>query len=357
MHPANAHIGGLYCGRIPSPNPPRVRFSTCSRVVNAIFGANLLFCPVWWHPYLAKDVPERDATRADAPESPFWCSGIPGFWHEAAPGRETREEAFMGRLQDRVAIVTGGGRGIGRATALLLADEGAHVAVLARTPAEVEATAAEIRTRGGLSLPVTADVARWDEVQRVVTQIIDAFGRVDILVNNAGIIEPIMPMARADPDVWSYNLDVNLKGPFYMARAVVPRMLEAGQGVIVNVGSGAAQRVITSWSAYCTAKAGLWHLTRVMAAELAGTGIRVNSVRPGVVDTDMQKRIRAASVEDFGRENLFRFRRLKEENMLLPPEHPARLIVWLCTDEAQDIHGQEANIYEATWRQRAGLYA
>jgi len=261
----------------------------------------------------------------------------------------------VGRLQDRVAIVTGGGRGIGRATALTLADEGAHVAVVARTQSEIAAVAAAVQERGRRGLALRADVAEWENAQRVVTQIIDVFGRLDILVNNAGVIDPIAPLARADAQRWSYNIDVNLKGPFYMARAALPYMLGAGHGVIVNVGSGAAQRVITSWSAYCAAKAGLFHLTRVLAAELVDTPVRVNSVRPGVVDTEMQRRIRMARPEDFGLENLERFRRLKKEGMLLPPEYPARLIVWLCTDEARDVHGQEADIYEAAWRHRAGL--
>jgi len=229
------------------------------------------------------------------------------------------------------------------------------VAVLARTKAQVEATANEVRSLGRESLPLVVDVAFWDQVQRAVTQVLDRWGRVDILINNAGVIDPIAPLTRVDPDVWSYNLDVNLKGPFFMTRALLPVMLEAGRGVIVNVGSGAAHNVITSWTAYCAAKAGLHHLTRVIAAEVKESGVRVNTVRPGVIDTEMQRRIRNAREEDFGRSNLLRFRRLKEEGLLMSPEYPARLIVWLCTDEAADVHGQEVDVYESIWRVRAGL--
>jgi len=244
---------------------------------------------------------------------------------------------------------------LGRAIAHLLAREGARVAVLARTEAQVHAVAEEIRRAGGESLPLVADVARWDSVQQAVAQVLDRWGRVDGLINNAGVIDPIGPTWRVDPQEWAYNIDVNLKGAFYMSRAVLPHMLERQQGCIVNVGSGAARSVITSWSAYCAAKAGLYHFTRVLAAELEGTGIRVNVVRPGVVDTEMQRRIREAREEDFGRENLLRFRRLKEEGLLMAPEIPARLIVWLCTEEAQGVHGQEVDIYDPLWRQRAGL--
>ncbi len=262
----------------------------------------------------------------------------------------------MGRLANQIAIVTGGGRGLGRATALLLAREGAHVAVLARTEAEVKAAADEIRALGVQSLPIVADVAYWPQVRKAVDAVLDQWGRVDILINNAGIIDPISPSYRSDPELWSYNIDVNLKGPFYMIRAVLPHMLTERRGVIVNVGSGAAHNVITSWSAYCAAKAGIHHLTRVVAAEIVESGVRINTVRPGVVDTEMQRRIRNAREEDFGRTNLLRFRRLKEEGLLMPPEYPARLIVWLCTAEAADVHGQEVDIYESVWRERAGLH-
>ncbi len=261
----------------------------------------------------------------------------------------------MGRLPGQVAVVTGGGRGIGRATALLLAEEGARVAVLARTEAQVRRVAEEIRARGSVALPLSVDVSRWESAEQAIARVLDTFGRVDILINNAGIIEPVIPAHRVDPHAWAYNIDVNLKGAFFMARAVLPTMLEQGHGVIINVGSGAAYNVVTSWSAYCAAKAGLVHFTRVLAAELEGTGVRVNSVRPGVVDTEMQHRLRSVPAEDFGPSNLERFRRLKEEGQLLPPEYPAQLIVWLCTDEAAHIHGQEADIYELSWRQQARI--
>lgn len=261
----------------------------------------------------------------------------------------------MADLAGQVAVVTGAGRGLGRATALLLAESGADVALLARSPNQLAETAQAIQATGRRALPLVVDVSSWEQVRQAVKQVFDTFGRVDILINNAGIIDPIAPAHRADPQAWSYNIDVNLKGPFYLVRSIVPHMVAAGRGVVVNVGSGAAHRVVTSWSAYCAAKAGLYHFTNVLATELLGTGVRVNSVRPGVVDTAMQERIRQASPEDFGPENVEHFRRLKEEGHLLPPEYPARLIVWLCTDEAADVHGQEVDIYDAYWRERAGL--
>ncbi len=261
----------------------------------------------------------------------------------------------MKRLSDRVAIVTGGGRGLGRAIALELAKEGAHVAMMARSAPQVEAVAHEVEALGVRALPVTGDVSQWSSAETIVQKVMDTFGRVDILINNAGVLEPVKPAYRVDPLSWSYHLDVNLKGPFFMSRAVLPHMVERRSGVIVNIGSGAAHRPVPSWSAYCTAKAGLLHLTRVLAEELKEVNIRVNIVRPGRVDTDMQRLLRSIPPEDMDPKIVESYRRQYEEGRLYPPDFPARLIVWLCTDEAQDVSGQEVNIDEAVWRERAGL--
>ncbi len=261
----------------------------------------------------------------------------------------------MKRLSDRVAIVTGGGRGLGRAIALELAKEGAHVAMMARSAPQVEAVAHEVEALGVRALPLTGDVSQWSSVESIVQKVIDTFGRVDILINNAGVLEPVKPAYRIDPLAWSYNIDVNLKGPFYMSRAVLPHMVEQRSGVIINIGSGAAHRSVPSWSAYCAAKAGLLHLTRVLADELRDVNVRVNIVRPGRVDTDMQRVLRSIPPEDMDPSIVESYRRMYEEGRLYPPDFPARLTVWLCTDEAADVSGQEVNIDDEQWRERAGL--
>ena len=237
-------------------------------------------------------------------------------------------------LHGRNALVTGGGRGIGRATALLLAQCGARVVVTARS-SEIDTVAAEIVAAGGDALAVPADVAREDHVRRLV----DNAGDVDILVNNAGVIWPIALLAEADPEAWSGSIAINLTGVFLTMRAVLPGMIARDWGRIVNVSSGAARGTTAGWSAYSAAKAGVEAMTSVTSRELADRDIRVVGVRPGIVDTEMQVEIRSSGEEQFTRENVDRFRGYKERGLLRPPEHPARLIVWLLGDDAAEYNG------------------
>jgi NAD(P)-dependent dehydrogenase (short-subunit alcohol dehydrogenase family) len=253
-------------------------------------------------------------------------------------------------LHGRTALVTGAGRGIGRATALALAGCGARVVVAARS-SEIDAVAAEIVASGGEALAIPADVAREGHVRRLV----DNAGEVDILINNAGVIWPIAPLAEADPQDWIASVGINLTGVFLAMRAVLPGMLQRNWGRIVNVSSGAARGTTAGWGAYSAAKAGVEAMTSVAAREVAGTDIRVVGVRPGIVDTDMQVEIRASSEERFTRENVERFRGYKDRGVLRPPEHPARLIVWLLSDEAAPYSGTTVAIDDPEIAARIGL--
>jgi NAD(P)-dependent dehydrogenase (short-subunit alcohol dehydrogenase family) len=237
-------------------------------------------------------------------------------------------------LQGRTALVTGGSRGIGRATALLLAQCGARVVVTARST-EIDSVVAEIAGAGGDALAVPADVSREDHVRRLV----ENAGDVDILVNNAGVIWPISPLAEADPEAWSGSIAINLTGVFLTMHAVLPGMIARKWGRIVNVSSGAARGTTSGWSAYSAAKAGVEAMTSVAARELANRDIRIVGMRPGLVDTEMQVEIRASGEEQFTRENVDRFHGYKERGLLRPPEHPARLIAWLLGDEAAEYNG------------------
>jgi NAD(P)-dependent dehydrogenase (short-subunit alcohol dehydrogenase family) len=254
-------------------------------------------------------------------------------------------------LRGRRALVTGGGRGIGRATALMLAQSGADVFVTARTEPEIEAVATKIRDAGGTATALPADVGEPTAVRSLFERI----GPVDILINNAGIIGPIAPLAEADPEEWLRTIRIDLDGVFLACRLVLPGMLQRGWGRIVNVSSGAARGSTAAWSAYSAAKAGVEAMTRVLGVEVAGTGVCVNAMRPGVVDTEMQVEIRSAPEERFGTDNLNRFRGYKERGVLRPPEEPARLILWLLSSAADDINGDVLAIDDPEVSARIGL--
>jgi NAD(P)-dependent dehydrogenase (short-subunit alcohol dehydrogenase family) len=254
-------------------------------------------------------------------------------------------------LRKKTALVTGGGRGIGRATALALARCGARVALSARGETEIDAVAREIRALGGDAVAIPCDVSRRSEVEELFREI----GPVDVLVNNAGVIGPIAHLADADPEAWIYNIGVNLEGVFLPCHVVLHGMLERGWGRIVNVSSGAARGTTIGWSAYSAAKAGVEAMTSVLAREVGEHGVRVNAVRPGIVDTDMQVEIRGSTEAGFGRDNLERFQGYKERGLLRSPEDPARLILWLLSADADEVNGEVLAIDDPDVAQKIGL--
>lgn len=191
------------------------------------------------------------------------------------------------RLDDKVAIVTGGGTGLGKAICQELARAGADVVVAARRPGPIEETAAEVRQKGRRALALSTDITDSSQVNRLVEETLDAFGRIDILVNNAGIArgwtpKPIWEMT---DDEWYWSLDTNITGSFYCSRAVARHMVERKQGCIINLSSGSGLRGIRDNFAYAASKGGVIQLTKSLALSLAGAGIRVNCIVPGYYPT------------------------------------------------------------------------
>ncbi|MCW5881264.1 MAG: SDR family oxidoreductase [Anaerolineae bacterium] len=253
-------------------------------------------------------------------------------------------------LAGQTALITGGGRGIGRAVAHDLAAYGATVVLAARSAHEVNAAAEDLRLRGATAWGLVCDVANPEDVRALVERVVEECGTVDILINNAGILSPMGMTWDVDPEEWAYNIHVNLVGVFRMTHAVLPLMIEEGGGRIINVSTGAARSVTPGWSAYGAAKAGLDHFTRILAAEVHPHGVRVNAVYPGATDTQMQADIRRTSDEQFPAAQTFR--RRHAEGQLRDPREPAELIVWLCTSHARDLSGQILDINDPAVRER-----
>jgi NAD(P)-dependent dehydrogenase (short-subunit alcohol dehydrogenase family) len=197
---------------------------------------------------------------------------------------------MSGALEGRLAIVTGGARGIGREIAVTLARAGAHLALADILPDDLEGASREIEGLGCRVLAERVDVSRSAEVRGFVSRAADAFGRVDVLVNNAAYIH-YAPFLEFEEAEWDRVMAVSLKGYFLCGQAAAREMARARRGVIINIASIAGEVGVPMGSAYCTAKGGVIALTRLMAAELAVHRIRVNAIAPGVVDTENVRRV------------------------------------------------------------------
>lgn len=190
-------------------------------------------------------------------------------------------------LADKVAVVTGAGRGIGRAIALAYAQAGATVVCAARTQGEIDATTEQIREQGGKSVAIAVDVSQQPAVESLLAKAAEHFGGIDIVVVNAGVSLDRRTVAESNPDDWRMTMEVNLFGAYYCAKATLPYLQARGGGKIIMVGSGMGHRSGAGSSAYACSKAGLWMLTRVLAQEVWQDNISVNELIPGPVNTAM----------------------------------------------------------------------
>jgi len=242
------------------------------------------------------------------------------------------------RVAGKVAIVTGGNAGVGRAAAELLAREGARVVVAARTAATGEETVQRIKDAGGDAIFVRTDVGKEEECVALVAETVRHFGRLDVLVNNAAIY-PRGTLAETTIPFWREIMAINLEGPFVLCREAVPHMQAGGGGSIVNIGSGNARAGAANLTAYSVSKGGLWTLTRNVAAAFIGDNIRANYLNPGWNHTETEKKIQA--IEGHDEAWLAKAAAASPAGRVADPSDAAHVILWLASDESAYVTGQE----------------
>jgi 3-oxoacyl-[acyl-carrier protein] reductase len=256
------------------------------------------------------------------------------------------------KLAGKAAVITGAGRGIGRAIALAFAREGADMLVASRTLSEVAETAEEARALGRRALALKVDVSNRDEVEGMVAQALEEFGKVDILVNNAGGYGAIGPLVDNDPEKWVQTVRINLFGSFFCARAVLPFMIRQRRGKIINLSGGGASSPLPNFSAYAASKAAIVRLTETLAEEVKGFNIQVNAIAPGAVNTRLVDEILAAGPAA-GEEMLAQTRRQKETGGV-PPERAAALAVFLASEESDGLSGRLISAVWDDWQSMNG---
>ena len=243
------------------------------------------------------------------------------------------------KLEGQVAIITGAGRGIGRAIALAYAREGARLALAARNEAELEETAAAVSELGGEAITVRTDVTSQIATERLARRVAQHFGRIDVLVNNAGISGPVGPLQSNDIAEWVDTINVNLTGTFLMCRAVIPVMLQQGAGRIINLSGAGVANAWSNMSAYCSSKAAVVRLTEVIAQELDGKGITVNALGPGSVHTSMWERMTEQAAEA-GAEFIHQLGQRVLSGGGASIDDCAELAVWLASGESGALTGR-----------------
>ncbi len=235
-------------------------------------------------------------------------------------------------LRNQVALVTGGGRGLGQAFALGLSIVGADVAIIARSTEQLGRTKAMVEQSGRRALAVAADVTDRSAVEQAVGRITAELGPVDILVNNAGVSGPFGPIWENDLAEWWHCMEVNVKGALLCSSAILPAMIERGSGRIINVSSAAVTSATAHQSAYITSKAALTRLTQVIAAEVRNFGVRVFAICPGTVRTEMTENMMKSKW-------MTGLRRIFEAGRDVSPQYAADLVVWLASGRGDSLSG------------------
>ena len=247
----------------------------------------------------------------------------------------------MGKLDGKVALITGAGSGIGRATALLFANEGAKVAVADRAPAGGQETARMIKDSGGEAIFIKADVSKAADVERMVKTTADTYGRLDILYNHAGINSPIAPIAELTEEDWDLVLNTNLKSVFLGTKYTIPVMLKQGGGIIINTASIMGMCAQTYISPYCASKAGIILFTKATSVEYSKHNIRANCICPGFITTPMTEPWLPAVQMDH-----------TPPGKAGQPENIAKAALYLASDDSAYVTGSSLVVdggYSAEW--------
>jgi len=252
----------------------------------------------------------------------------------------------MPDLNGKAALVTGASRGIGEATARILAKHGAAVVLAARSTSDIERIASEIRADGGQAEAIACDVSDYKAVAGAVALCTQKFGSLDILVNNAGLIDPINRIEDSDPEAWGKVIDVNVKGVYYGLHEALPVMAAQGSGTVINISSGAATGALEGWSHYCSSKAAVLSLTKCADREFGDKGVRVLGLSPGTVATEMQVAIKASGINPVSQ---------LDPAVHIPPEWVGEAIAWLATNAGDTYKGMDCSLRDEDVRKAIGL--
>jgi NAD(P)-dependent dehydrogenase (short-subunit alcohol dehydrogenase family) len=251
------------------------------------------------------------------------------------------------KLKNRVALITGGNRGIGKATALLFAEEGAKIAVVSRSIDPLKVVSEQIENSGGEAISISADVSKSEDTRRMVRETVDAFGKLDILVASHGVFA-YGNVIDHDDEAWFNLIKVNLYGVYLSNKAVLSEMIKNNWGRIINLSATSAFTAALGWSAQCSAKSGLLGLTRALALEVADKGITVNALCPAWVDTEsadeaaeIEAKAQGVSVEEYWKSTIKGYYPM---GRITTAEEQAQLMLYLASEEAAGMTGQAISL-------------